>query len=90
MLGPIGLAIGGAVGGGLAAAMAQGQFQPLARVILDMPQVGLVIHACSPGHPGHHGHPVTGAAGEADLLCHGGRQEGLHRPPGVGEARHHG
>ena len=28
------------MGGGLAAAMAQGQFQPLGRVILDMPQVG--------------------------------------------------
>merc|ERR1712210_68979 len=37
-LGPFGLAVGGAIGGGLAAWFSQGQFQPLGQVILAMPR----------------------------------------------------
>jgi len=37
-LGPLGLAVGGALGGSIAAWLSQGQFQPLGQVILAMPR----------------------------------------------------
>jgi len=37
-LGPLGLAMGGALGGSIAAWLSQGQFQPLGQVILAMPR----------------------------------------------------